>query len=124
MEQAILQSFMTPAASGGAPSDGGTLYMLGGSKAALYTLNPTTGTATRVGSANDFGVGESNPSGLAYHNGTFYMVGGSNDALYTLNPTTGRAARVGSATAFGIGETVPTGLASHNGTLYMVGADQ
>ena len=80
-----------------------------------------TGTATRVGTATQFGVHESSPYGLTSHNGKLYMVGSSNDALYTVNPTTGRATRVGTATQFGVNEWYPRGLASHNGTLYMVG---
>ena len=43
---------------------------------ALYTLNTTTGVATRVGEFDfQFGVSENNPSGLASHNGVLYMVG-------------------------------------------------
>ena len=93
--------------------------MVGQRTAALYTLNTTTGVATRVGSAVQFGVNESFPSGLASHGGVLYMVGAITDALYTLNTTTGVATRVGSAT-FG-DEGTPTGLASHKGVLYMVG---
>ena len=50
----------------------------------LYTLNPTTGVATRVGSANQFGAGERWPTGLASHNGALYMVGNENDVLFTI----------------------------------------
>ena len=95
--------------------------MVGDTTIALYTLNTTTGVATRVGSSTAFGVSETNPSGLASHNGVLYMVGWSQDALYTLNTTTGVATRVGSSTQFGVSESVPSGLASHNGVLYMVG---
>ena len=102
-------------------SHNGKLYMVGGSNDALYTVNPTTGVATRVGSATNFGVDETSPMGLASHNGKLYMVGLRNTALYTVNPTTGAATRVGSARRFGVGEYSPVGLASHNGKLYMVG---
>ena len=99
-----------------------TIYMIGQSNNALYTLNATTGIATRVGSAVSFGVGESIPSGLAVLGGTLYMVGVANSTLYTVDPATGIATRVGSANQFGVGEAAPTGLAALNGTLYMVGA--
>ena len=95
--------------------------MVGWGNDALYTLNPTTGRATRVGTATRFGVNELWPTGLASHNGTLYMVGQSNDALYTINPTTGRATRVGTASGFGVNEGAPSGVASHNGKLYMLG---
>ena len=42
----------------------------------LYTLNTTTGVATRVGSSTQFGVSEDNPQGLASFGNTLYMVGG------------------------------------------------
>ena len=102
-------------------SHNGKIYMVGSSNDALYTVNPTTGRATRVGTATNFGVDETSPMGLASHNGKLYMVGLSNDALYTVNPTTGAATRVGSARRFGVGEDSPVGLGSHNGKLYMVG---
>jgi len=78
----------------------------------LYTLNTTTGVATRVGSATRFGLNESQPQGMTSHNGSLYMLGGANDFLYTLDTTTGLATRVGSATQFSIREGGPTGLAS------------
>ena len=105
----------------GLASDGTNLYMVGSVRDALYTLNATTGLATRVGSATQFGVNESVPTGLAFHNGTLYMLGSANDALYTLNTTTGIATRVGSATRFGVNETSPSGLASDGTNLYMLG---
>ena len=104
----------------------GTLYLVGsttattGTTSALYRLNPTTGVATRVGTATNFGVNEGGV-GLASHNGTLYMVGNVADALYTLNPTTGVATRVGTATKFGVNETHVRALASYQGALYMVG---
>ncbi len=105
----------------------GTLYLVGsttattGTTSALYRLNPTTGVATRVGTATNFGVNESIVPGLASHQGTLYMVGNTTHALYTLNPTTGVAARVGTATKFGVNEAVPRAFTSHQGTLYMAG---
>ena len=112
---------------------GTTLYMLGTngtpggatSGAYLYTLNTTTGVATRRGNtAAGFGVSESTPTGLAAIDNTLYMVGQSNDVLYTLNTTTGSATRVGMATnfeVFDVTEDAPAGLAAIGSTLYMVG---
>ena len=102
----------------------GTLYMIGSAADALYTVNTTTGVATRVGSATEFGVGETAPQGLAFAaDGTLYMIGSTAGALYTVNTTTGVATRVGSATEFGVGESLPMGLAfAADGTLYMIGS--
>ena len=95
------------------------------SGAYLYTLNTTTGVATRVGNtAAGFGVSESTPTGLAAIGSTLYMVGQSNDVLYTLSTTTGSATRVGMATnfeVFDVTEDAPAGLAALGTTLYMVG---
>ena len=100
-----------------------TLYMLSSSR--LYTLNTSTGAATQVGVATQFGASESNARGLAFdpNTNTLYMVGSSTDRLYTLNTSTGVATRVGSAINFGVSESVPVGLAfdSDTNTLYMIG---
>ncbi len=64
---------------------GDTLYMVGASNDALYTLDTTTGRATQVGSvAAGFGVSENVPRGLAAIGNTLYMVGSTHDALYAL----------------------------------------
>ena len=86
----------------------------------LYTVDRTTGIATRVGSATQFGVSEARPQGLAWDGTNLYMVG-NNAVLYTLDRTTGIATRVGSATQFGVSEGVPTGIAWDGTNLYMVG---
>ena len=71
--------------------------MTGDTANALYTIDSTTGVATRVGSAENFGVGETCPESLAWHEGRLFMVGcaqavgTSVDALYTLDPHTGVA---------------------------------
>ncbi len=62
---------------------GNTLYMVGYDNDALYIVDTTTGVATRVGSAIDFGVNERVPSGLAAIDSTLYMVG-ENAVLYTV----------------------------------------
>ena len=63
---------------------GNILYMVGGEEDALYRLDTTTGEATRVGSANTFGVDEYTPNGLAIIGNTLYMVGAQTDALHAL----------------------------------------
>ncbi len=108
----------------------GTLYMVGQTNIALYTLNIdpddgiADGSADRVGRVIDFGVGEGGPTGLAAIGSTLYMVGTANDALYTLDITTGIATRVGNvAGGFGVREVGSAGLAAVGTTLYMVGVD-
>ena len=91
---------------------------------------PSTGIATKVGTATNFGITEGQllPGGLTSHNDQLYMVGALratggvvNRALYTIDSATGIATRVGTAANFGVSENAPTGLASHGGRLYMVG---
>ena len=85
--------------------------MVGSTTDALYSLDLTTGIATRIGTATQFGVRESQPSDLAWDGSTLYMLGWDADALYSLDPTTGVATRIGSATAFGVSEILASGLA-------------
>ncbi len=109
-----------------------TLYMVGQTTNALYTLNidPADGTANdgramQVGGLSaGFGVGErGGPTGLAAIGTTLYMIGERNDVLYTLNTGTGMATQVGMANQFDVIEGTATGLASIGTTLYMVGHD-
>lgn len=83
-----------------------------------------TGTATRVGVEDDFGVGESIPNGLAVIGNTLYMAGNSGDVLYSIDTASGVATRIGSETLvrFDISENTPAGLAAIDNTLYMIGA--
>ena len=63
---------------------GETLYMVGANSdpaAFLYTVNSSTGVASRVGSATDFGVSEDGAYGLAAIGDTLYMVGTRNDCF-------------------------------------------
>ena len=93
--------------------------MVGDDADALYQIDTTNGTASRVGSLG----AEQTPAGLASHNGILYMVGSGNDALYKIDTTNGSATRVnGGAESFNVEETSPSGLASRNGVLYMAGA--
>ena len=95
-----------------------TLYMA----RPLSTLDRATGIATRVGSANAFGVNEEIATGLAWDGSTLYMIGTTQDALFTLDRATGIATRVGSATRFGVNEEFPNSLAWDGSTLYMLGS--
>ncbi len=106
-----------------------TLYMVGQTANALYTLNidPDDGTADdgramQVGSATNFGVGEDQVNSLGAIGTTLYMAGERNEVLYTLNTTNGMATQVGLANQFGANEGSPTGLTAIGDTLYMVGS--
>ena len=110
--------------------DGTKLYMVDDATDALYTVNRTTGRATRVGSATRFGASITNPRGLAWDGTSLYMI--TSTALYTLDETTGVATRfkanpeqTGRATnpptySFGTGITDANGIAAHSKRLFMV----
>ena len=100
-----------------------TLYMVGAGRRALYTLDTSSGIATQVGMASDFGIFRygGDVADLASIDTTLYMVDTTLAALFKFNTTTGIAMQVGSAD-FGVGENQPLGLASIDNTLYMVGA--
>ena len=99
-------------------SHNGTLYAIdtSGSHYALFTINSTLGTATRVHASNTLGSG--NWYSLTSHNGTLYAINDSNDALYTINPTLGTSTRVHASNTLGSGNW--NSLTSHNGTLYAI----
>lgn len=114
----------------GLASHNGVLYMAGDKFSptefrALYTMNersidtPTVpnGLATRIGTVENFGVGEIGPLGLASHDGVLYMSGWNNRTLYSVDETTGMATAIGSA--FPSSRSC-RGLASHNGVLYFL----
>ena len=108
-----------------------TLYMVGDTNNALYTLNTSTGVAEQVEPATtSFGVAETSPRGLTSIGTTLYMVGNVGKSMYTVDTTTGSAEQVGLASFFGTGSSNirPQGLASITdsssgtpiSTLYMV----
>ena len=103
-------------------SDASTvMYLVGDSQDALYALDSTTGTAARVGDAKAFGVAETSPRGMAWHNGELYMIGAQTDSLYKLDIVTGTATLVASRrqiTGTASGLTL-SGVASHGGELYV-----
>ena len=115
---------------------GSMLYMVDDNTDALYTVDTTTGVATRVGSAIRFGilvdangqaVTDVSPRGLAWDGTNLYMM--TNDMLYTLSTTTGIAIdEVGELRVLGEGP-LPTpienasGIAWNGTVLYMVDRD-
>ena len=116
----------------------GVLYMLGNNPVGnfLYTLDPKTGIAQRVGNATDFGVNEKFPTGLASHGDKLYMTGGdpgilssstvvsvSTNGPYILSTETGIAEMVDPPFRGDFGGFLfeATGLASHGNVLYILG---
>ncbi len=91
-----------------------------------------TGLASRVGSANRFGlrddqgqpVSDVQPRGLAWDGTNLYLVDDSTDALYTLSTSTGEAVRVGSLRTTS-GETIhsPRSLSWDGVNLWMLTED-
>ena len=107
-----------------------TLHMVGSASdgggetnnAALYTLNASTGAATRVGEAYNFGPGgDYSPTGLSWHKDTLYMLGQQYRSLYGLRTSDGTAEFNQGAYEFHVAEILPTGLASVGNKLYMTG---
>ena len=100
----------------------GVMYALDQTTPALYTVDRSSGAATRVGAATNFGVSETQPAGLTSRDGELHMLGGDNGTLLRLNAITGEALAVGTS-GLGSSETAPTGLAALAGSFYMVGDD-
>ena len=100
----------------GLASNGTTLYMVtSASGDPLYTLNASTGVASKVGNTN---IQE--PGGITFHNNVLYMATdtGFGGQFWRINPSNARATLISSN--FGTGIRFPSGLTSHNNTLYMV----
>ena len=101
----------------------GRVYVLGGGGDVLYALDSVTGVAVRVGAVEGFGVSETAPRGIGWHNGQLYMTGGG--GLYTVDVVTGEAVRVAGESQL-IGDDVSavslSGVASHDGELYVTAA--
>ena len=107
-----------------------TLHMVGSASdgdgesnnAALYTLNASTGAATRVGVADNFGPGgDYSPTGLSWYKDTLYMLGQQYRSLYGLSTIDGTAEFNQGAYNFRVAEYLPTGLSSVAEKLYMTG---
>ena len=100
----------------------GVMYALDQTTPALYTVDRSSGAATRVGAATDFGVSETQPAGLTSRDGELYTLGGDNGALLRLSAITGEAVVVGTS-GLGSSEASPIDLAEVAGSFYMVGDD-
>ena len=103
------------------------LFMTGTATDKLYRLNTTTGAATAISDATNYGsLALGNLTGLTWFNNQLYGVNANGNsfktALYKLSIFTGTAEKVGTLTAFGASEINPTGLATDGTTLWMVGA--
>ena len=107
-------------------SQGGVLYAAGsrlrGQTSACYfcSVNTTNGQCTRIGTSNDFGVGEEQVYGLASDGTTVYLAGQISLRLATIDLTTGLATLLeGRATAF----IFPQSMTYHTYTRYSVGTE-
>ena len=80
------------------------LFMIDAATDALYAFDATgikTGGSTRIGSVQEFGIDEDNPTTLIYHrhNNKLYMIGLGRRFLIELNQSTGAGTQVGSVAA-------------------------
>ena len=67
-----------------------TLYTAGQTNDILYTLNPNTASATRVGTSDNFGVGtDVRPNSMVFFGSTLYVGNSFNDDFYSTNTSTG-----------------------------------
>ena len=93
-------------------TDGNTIWFIGDTTNALYTLDLKTFQSTRIGTSCNWGVNETSARGLTYANDKLYMVGSSTNKLYEIATTTGIAIPIGTSTNFGVNEIEPQDLAS------------
>lgn len=113
-------------------SPDGTLFASDDTNADLYTIDPTTGEASLVGSFG-FGQAETQNTGLAFRDdGTLFMVvddfdDGTTDQdnLYTVDTTTGLATLVGTlfGTPFADDPEITSIAFASDGTLFAVDRD-
>ena len=120
----------------GLASNGTTMWAIAQSASArnLYTVNVSTGGATRVGSSNGFGVTATGAAGLAHgtgsHNNLYALLQtASGWALYLMDKSDGSASQVGSAVNFGLdttsyGTVTPTGMTYFAGDLWVADSTQ
>ena len=69
-----------------------------------------------------FGINESAPKAIAYHNNKMYFIGEDTEYLCTLNIDTGKATRIGNETNYGISTLKIFDLTSDGTNLYGIGA--
>ena len=113
-------------------SPDGTLFASDDNSGALFTIDPTTGEASLVGSFG-FGQAETQNTGLAFRDdGTLFMVvddfedeGTDQDNLYTVDTTTGLATLVGTlfGTPFADDPEITSIAFASDGTLFAVDRD-
>ena len=104
--------------------DGTNLFMVArDDEAGLYTIDRTTGVATRIGDlrwAAGFQT-DSRPVAIEWNGSVMYHLSGDFDRLFIVDRTTGALTVVGNATDFGIDERGPQGMAWDGETMFMIG---
>ena len=102
----------------GLASDGTTLRLFDANKG--YTLDPTTGIATPIGSLTNFGVRESALRSATYHNNQFVFYGHNQRRIFVYDPSDGSASQLTSQLSIQGSSATPDiwGLASLNGMLW------
>ena len=102
----------------GLASDGTTLRLFDANKG--YTLDPTTGIATPIGSLTNFGVRESALRSATYHNNQFVFFGQNRRRIFEYDPSDGGAEQITAQLTIQGSSANPDiwGLASLNGTLW------
>lgn len=100
--------------------DGRLMWMTAATPGRLYQVDRAAGTAVRVPGPEDFGVGESQPTAMAWAAWRLLMLGDDEDALWAVDRATGLATRVHDIDRFGVGESQPDGLAFDGWRLWMV----
>ena len=106
------------------PWDGTNLFMVArDDDAGLYTIDRTTGVATRIGDlrwAAGFQT-DSRPVAIEWNGSVMYHLSGDFDRLFIVDRTTGALTVVGNATDFGIDERGPQSMAWDGETMFMTG---
>lgn len=100
----------------------GTLYTATG--VGLHTIDVATGTAQRVGAAQNYGLAAAiGPGALAWDGRIMWMATRSPGRLYKLDRSDGTVERVPGPDDFGVGESRPEALAWASYRLLMLGDD-
>ena len=102
----------------GLASDGTTLRLFDANKG--YTLDPTTGIATPIGSLTNFGVSEAALRSATYHNNQFVFFGQNRRRIFEYDPSDGGAEQITAQLTIQGSSANPDiwGLASLDGTLW------
>ena len=102
----------------GLASDGTTLRLFDANKG--YTLDPTTGIATPVGSLTNFGISEAALRSATYHNNQFVFYGNNQRRIFVYDPSDGSASQLTDQLSIQASSATEDiwGLASLNGMLW------